>query len=239
VTTSVKALAKTIDHALLQPAQSDYEFDAGCELAKRWSVASVCVKSTDVGRAVPRMVNSGIAVGAVVGFPHANAPTEIIRLEAEQALESGATEIDAVLTLARVLSDDWSAVSSQIESLNSTVVSRRGTLKIIFETGLIPDRARKIRLCEICRKLRVAYVKTSTGFAIGRSADGSMMTVGATMDDVRLLVEHAGPDCRVKASGGIRTFDDAISFLRAGAARLGTASTETILLEASRSLPGA
>jgi deoxyribose-phosphate aldolase len=236
VTRTVEAIAKTIDHALLQPAQTDRQFQAGCELAIRWSVASVCVRSTDVRRAQARVRDSSVAVCAVVGFPHGNAPNEIICLEAQRALECGANEIDAVLTLSHVLSDDWIAVQEQIESLNAIVVGFGGLLKVILETGLIAERDHKIRLCEICRKLGVAYVKTSTGFAIGRDQSGSTVLLGATIDDVGLLVKHAGPTCLVKASGGIRAYRDAIAFLSAGAARLGTASTESILVEASRAL---
>lgn len=231
---SVEKLAKTIDHALLQPAQRDYEFDAGCELAKQWSVASVCVRSMDVAQAMSRMRECDVAVCAVVGFPHGNTLTEITCLEVKRALESGASEIDAVVTLSRVLSGDWAAVRDQIESLNHVTLSFGGCLKVILETGLISEPDQKVRLCEIRRELGVAFVKTSTGFAVGRSPDGSMATLGATMDDVRLLVHHAGPKCRVKASGGIRTARDAISLLSLGAARLGTTSTESILLEASR-----
>jgi deoxyribose-phosphate aldolase len=238
VTSTVEAVAKAIDHALLQPVQTDYQFQAGCELAIRWAVASVCVKSTDVGRAQSRVRDTGVAVCAVVGFPHGNTLNEISCLEARRALESGATEIDAVVTLARVLSDDWAAVQDQISSLNATVVGARGLLKVIFETGLIADRERKIKLCEICREIGVAYVKTSTGFAVGRNSDGSTVTLGANIDDVALLAQHAGPTCLVKASGGIRSFRDAMALLRAGAARLGTASTESILVEASQALAG-
>jgi deoxyribose-phosphate aldolase len=237
VTLSANALAKYIDHALLQPDLTDSEFDSGCELAKRWGVATVCVKSADVRRAEDRTRGSGVAVCAVVGFPHANAPTEIIGLEAARALGCGATEIDLVVNLARVLSDDWAAVRAQIDTVNTATVGQGGLLKVIFETGLIRDRERKTRLCAVCRELNVAFVKTSTGFAFGRNVEGTMTSLGATIEDVRLLVEHAGPTCRVKASGGIRSLHDALAYIRAGAARLGTTSTERILLEASKAPP--
>ncbi len=237
MTLSVNALAKYIDHALLQPALTDLEFDAGCELAKRWGVATVCVKSTDVRRAEHRTRSSGVMVCAVVGFPHANAPTEVICIETARALECGATEIDVVVNLARVLSDDWTAVRAQIDAVNTTTVSQGGLLKVIFETGLMRDREKKTRLCSVCRELNVAFVKTSTGFAFGSNAEGTMTSLGATIEDVKLLVEHAGPNCRVKASGGIRSLHDALAHIHAGAARLGTTSTERILLEASRLTP--
>jgi deoxyribose-phosphate aldolase len=228
------ALAAAIDHALLQPAQSDEAFDIGCSLACKWQVAALCVKSCDVRRARSRIEHehSAVAVCAVVGFPHANATTEIICLEAARALDEGATEIDAVVNLARVLSNDWVAVAQQIESFNLTVTKRGGILKVILETGLLTDRGAKVRLCEICRTLGVGYVKTSTGFAMGVRKDGTSGTLGATLDDVHLLAEHASPVCRVKASGGIRSYEEAVAFLQAGAHRIGTASTEQILTEA-------
>ncbi|MGE5784950.1 MAG: deoxyribose-phosphate aldolase [Myxococcales bacterium] len=232
-TLSPSELAKSIDHPLLQPSQSDREFDQGCELAKQWQVAAACVKSADVARARARLEGSGVATCAVVGFPHANSPTDLVCLEAERALAEGATEIDAVITLARVVSEDWAAVAGQIEAYNRTVIDRGGILKLIFETGLISNREHKIRLCQLCREYGVAYVKTSTGFALATRPDGTSITLGATLDDVSLMREHAGPVCKVKASGGIRSYSDALSFLTAGATRLGTASTERILRQAT------
>lgn len=232
---SLASLAAAIDHALLQPAQSDEAFEFGCSTACKWKVGALCVKSCDVTRARARLdtERSDVALCAVVGFPHANATTEIICLEATRALDEGATEIDAVVNLSRVLSNDWVAVTRQIESFNRTVVERGGVLKVIFETGLLPTSSAKIRLCEICRELAVGYVKTSTGFAMGVRSDGTSGTLGATLDDVRLLVEHASPVCKVKASGGIRSYDEAVAFLRLGAHRIGTASTEQIMTEAA------
>lgn len=237
MTLTVKALASRIDHALLQPALNDYDFDAGCDIAQKWAVASLCVKSADVERARLRLGGSPVAVCAVVGFPHGNVSTEVLGLETRRALESGAGEIDAVVSLSRVLSDDWDAVRRQLDILQAMTIGPSACLKAIFETGLIDQRERKIRLCEICKELGVGFVKTSTGFAYGRNEQGTPVQLGATVEDVRLMVRHAGPVCRVKASGGIRSLTEAAAFLQAGAARLGTASTTTILDEASRVLP--
>lgn len=229
-------LAKAIDHALLQPSQTDRDFEQGCDVATHWRVAAVCVKSADVAKARFRLEGSDVLTCAVVGFPHANSSTEVVCLEAERALGEGATEIDAVVSLSRVLSEDWVAVERQIEAYNRTVIDRGGILKLIFETGLIRSREHKVRLCQLCREHAVAYVKTSTGFALGTRPDGSLATLGATLEDVSLLREHAAPVCKVKASGGIRTYSDALSFLNAGAARLGTASTDRILREATEAV---
>jgi deoxyribose-phosphate aldolase len=224
-----KDLSKTIDHALLQPTLLARDFDAGCEVAIKYSVAALCVKSVDVAYASRRMMGSSVAVCAVVGFPHGNSPIKVTLLEAMTAMDEGAIEIDAVVNLSRVLSSDFGFVSEQITTLNAAVTSRGGLLKMIFETGLITDRTIKIQLCEICKAAKVAFVKTSTGFATEKRADGSMRALGATIDDVKLLVENARPICQVKASGGIRTREEVEQYIALGATRIGTASTADIL----------
>lgn len=224
-----EALAKTIDHALLQPTLLERDFEAGCDVAIQYSVAALCVKSVDVKRAVRRMSGSSVAVCAVVGFPHGNAPVKVTAYEATVAMEEGATEIDAVLNVSRVLSQDFTFVTEQVTILNVAVNERGGLLKVIFETGLIGDSSLKVRLCEICKTAKVAFVKTSTGFATEKCADGTLRTLGATEQDVQLLVEHASPICQVKASGGIRTREAVERFLALGATRIGTASTADIL----------
>jgi deoxyribose-phosphate aldolase len=224
-----KDLSKTIDHALLQPTLVARDFDAGCDVALKYSVVALCVKSVDVARAVRRVSGSSVAVCAVVGFPHGNSPLKVTAFEAVTAMDEDAIEIDAVVNLSRVLSSDLGFVTEQITTLNAAVTSRGGLLKMIFETGLITDRAVKIQLCEICKTAKVAFVKTSTGFATEKRADGSMRSLGATISDVKLLVENARPICQVKASGGIRTREEAEQFIALGATRIGTASTADIL----------
>jgi deoxyribose-phosphate aldolase len=224
-----ESLARTIDHALLQPTLSEREFEVGCDVALRYSVAALCVKSADVQRAEKRLRGSPVAVCAVVGFPHGNAPVKVTAYESTVAMEEGATEIDAVINVSRVLAQDFEFVTEQIATLNATVTDRGGLLKVIFETGLIGDPLLKVRLCEICKTVKVAFVKTSTGFATEKLADGTLRPLGATEQDVRLLVEHAAPICQVKASGGIRTREAVERFLALGATRIGTASTADIL----------
>jgi deoxyribose-phosphate aldolase len=226
---NVDEVAKAIDHALLQPTLLDREFDEGCDVALRFGVAAVCVKSVDVARAAKRVAGGSVAICAVVGFPHGNAKLEATRFEAITAIEEGATEIDAVIPLSRALSGDFSAVSEFATGLNEAVVARGASLKMIFETGLIGDDSVKIRLCEICKAARVSFVKTSTGFATAKRPDGALSALGATEADVSLLVRHARPQCQVKASGGIRTLDEALRFLALGATRIGTGSTASML----------
>jgi deoxyribose-phosphate aldolase len=225
---NVDEVAKAIDHALLQPTLLDREFDQGCDVALRFGVAAVCVKSIDVARAAKRVAGSPVAVCAVVGFPHGNAKLEVTRFEALAAIEDGATEIDAVVPVSRALSGDFSAVSDFVHGLNAAIVERGASLKMIFEAGLIDDDI-KVRLCEICVSARTAFVKTSTGFATAKRSDGTLATLGATEADIALLVQHARPQCQVKASGGIRTLAAARRFLELGATRIGTGSTAELL----------
>lgn len=225
-------IAKTIDHALLQPGLTDREFDAGCDVALRYRVAALCVKSSDVVRATRNLSNGTVKVCAVVGFPHGNTTVAVTCQEAMLAMDEGAVEVDAVVALSRALSGDFTAVNEQVVALNECVTARGGLLKMIFETGLIAEPKVVIRLCEICKAAKVAYVKTSTGFATVKASDGSLRSAGATPDDVALLVKHARPVCQVKASGGIRTLADVMVYLDLGATRIGTGSTADILRNA-------
>jgi deoxyribose-phosphate aldolase len=229
-----KDVLSHIDHALLAPTLDDRAFERGCALAKSARVAALCVKSVDVARA-KRILGAGeLPLCAVVGFPHGNVPLGVLCREAEQAMTDGATEIDMVVCLSRALSGDWEAVEQQVASMNALVTGGRGRLKVILETGLIAEVAVKRHLCAVCREVGVAFVKTSTGFATRTDQEGRLVAVGATPSDVALLVAEVRPRCEVKASGGIRTLADVCSYLRLGATRIGTASTESILQELGR-----
>lgn len=224
-----QVLAKAIDHALLQPSLLDSQFDAGCDVAVKFEVAAVCVKSIDVARAVRRVEGSRVAVCAVVGFPHGNAKTSVVCEEARVAMGEGAREIDVVLPLSAALSGRHAEVLHHLQSVNGTVTSAGGSVKVILETGLIPSDELKIQLCELCVKAKVAFVKTSTGFAMGTTGDGAPKYLGATEHDVRLLAQHARPHCEVKASGQIRTLAQVKRFMELGATRIGTGATAEIL----------
>ncbi len=226
-----KLVAQSLDHALLQPGLSREVFDAGCRFAAEAGVAALCVKSRDVARARRWLEHSPVALCAVVGFPHANAPRSVTLAEIAQAMADGATEIDAVCELSSVLAGEWAAVEEEISAWLGVVRAGRGKLKVIFETGLIDAADKKRRLCRLCRDLGVDFVKTSTGFATRRAPDGTLITLGATEEDVRLMVEEVKPGCGVKASGGIRRLSQVRRFLELGATRIGTASTEAILAE--------
>jgi len=232
-------LARHIDHALLKPALSDEEFADGCSLGRELGVAAVCVKSVDVPRAAEQLAGSKVLVAAVAGFPHGNVPIEVLCREVEWALDHGAKEIDAVIDLSRAVSRDWNAVKERIEAVNRIVTGVNGRCKIILEMGLLADDGVKRRLCQLCRELEVAYVKTSTGFATTKGPDGAMRTVGATEQDVALMAQEVAPICGVKASGGIRSLAQAERLLALGATRIGTTATRFIVEQARKRAVGA
>ncbi|MGC9470913.1 MAG: deoxyribose-phosphate aldolase [Bacteroidales bacterium] len=225
-------IAKMIDHSVLHPVHTDTDLKKGCEIAGRYRVASMCVKPYAVRQAVEYLENSCVPVASVIGFPHGNSSIEVKIYETEEAIDDGATEIDMVPNLGKVLQEDWKFVEAEIAAIVSVTRENNALLKVIFENDYLPTDHYKIRLCELCTLLGVDFVKTSTGFGFFRDKDGNMVTRGATAADVRLMREHAGEKVRVKASGGIRTLEQLLDFKKAGAERIGTSATETIMEEA-------
>lgn len=223
-----------IDHAILQPTVTIESFDREIDSIAELPLASVCVRPFLVARAVEKLEGK-VPVGVVVGFPHGCELTQIKAQEADLALDQGALDVDMVVNVSQVLSGDWTSVVGEIDLLNRLVHSKGGFLKVIFENAYLPDHD-KIELCQICSKLGVEFVKTSTGFAYLRNEDGSFRTSGATAADVRLMREHTEPHIGVKASGGIRTLPDFTRMVESGANRIGTAATLAILEEYHASL---
>ena len=224
---AVFAVMRLIDHALLHPTLTDAEVERGTRVASRCSAASVCVKPCHVALARRKLAGSNVLVGTVVGFPHGNSCIETKVAEAERALRDGADEIDAVVNVGKVLSEDWEYVDSEIRTLNNTATARNGLLKVIFETAFLEDR-HKVKLCQIASASRVAFVKTSTGFDFVRQPDGSSRTRGATDHDIQLMVRSVSSGVKVKASGGLATLDAVVNAHSLGAARIGTSATEAI-----------
>ena len=217
-----------IDHALLHPTMTDEELRAGCELAKQLGVASVCVKPYAVSTAMHILDGSGVAVGTVIGFPHGANLTEIKVLETRFACEQGASEVDLVVNIGKVLSEDWDYVEVEIRNVVDTAHSFGAITKVIFENDYLEDDRFKIQLCDICRRVGAEFVKTSTGFGFVKQSGGDYNYRGATEADVRLMSEHAGDQMQVKAAGGIRSFEDAQKMVDLGATRLGTSASAGI-----------
>lgn len=222
------SIVALIDHAVLQPTQTEADLRSACELCIAVGTASVCVKPSMVTLAAELLASSSVVPSTVIGFPHGGTTTAAKVRETEVACRDGAREVDMVVNLGRVLGEDWKFVEEDIRAVVQAAHSQGVITKVIFETGLLPSDALKIRLCELSQAAGAAYVKTSTGFGMVQSPSGGMQATGATEHDVQLMRANCGPQVQVKASGGIRTFADAKKFVALGATRLGASATEAI-----------
>lgn len=231
VSASLPKLAKLIDHSLLHPTMTDAEITAGLELSRAYGVASACVKPYSVPLATKILAGSGVLVCAVVGFPHGNSTESIKISEAVEAIDGGSTEIDVVVNVGKVLGGEWSYVEHEIDAVNRAVTSRGAILKVIFENDYL-EESHIIRLCEMCTKLRVAFVKTSSGYGFVKQDNGMYNYKGATIPHLKLMREHSGPDVQIKAAGGVRTLDDLLYVMSLGVTRVGATATKVMLEEA-------
>lgn len=232
-------IAKMIDHSLLHPTMDDAQMKAGCELAKRFHTASVCIKPYAVKKAVAWLEGSDVLVGTVIGFPHGNSSSAIKVAECEQACEDGAVEIDMVVNIGKVLSEDYDYVKEEISAVQAICQKHEAALKVIFENDFLPEDHFKIRLCEICTEVGVAFVKTSTGYGFSKGPDGKYSYKGATDHDLKLMRKYSGPEVKVKAAGAVRTLDDALRVKALGVSRIGASATQAIVEEAMRRFEGA
>ena len=230
---SLTSLAKMIDHSLLHPTMTDEAIIAGCQLSKRYGVATACVKPYAVKLARDILHGSGVEVCAVIAFPHGNSTTAIKVLEGKAAVLEGATEIDMVVNLGKVLGGDWGYVSEDIKAVNAAVVSNGALLKVIFENDYLEDQ-QIIRLCEICALHAVAFVKTSSGYGFVKQSNGMYSYQGATDHQLRLMRAHSPSYVQLKAAGGVRSLDDLLRVREIGVTRIGATATESILEEARR-----
>lgn len=230
---SLRSLAGMIDHALLHPTLTDKNIVAGCKMAKKWHVATVCVKPYAIPLACKALKGSDVGVSAVIAFPHGNSATGVKKMEAESAVRAGATEIDMVVNIGKVLSGDWKYVTREIKAVNRIVVGNGGILKIVFENDYLED-SHIVRLCKICSAAAIAFVKTSTGFGFVKQENGMYACKGATERHLRLMRKHCPLSVGIKAAGGIRTLDEMLSGRIAGATRIGASATESILKEAKK-----
>jgi deoxyribose-phosphate aldolase len=218
------SIASLIDHALLAPNLTSAEADHGLALARAYRVASVCIVPSYVSRAREGLEGSGVRVGTVIGFPHGGQALDTKARECEYALRDGAEELDVVVNLHRVLSDDLAYVKRELALLTAIAHAGRGKIKIIFENCYLEER-HKIRLCELCGQVGADWVKTSTGF--GPS--------GATLPDLALMRRHTPPAVGVKASGGLRDLETVLA-MRPYVTRCGASRTREILDELRRRL---
>ena len=209
-------LNKYIDHTLLKPDASQEQIETLIEEAKKYDFASVCVNPTWVSFAAQALKATDVKVCTVIGFPlGANTP-ELKAFETSDAIRNGANEIDMVINIGALKSQNFDLVEKDIRAV---VEAAKGTLvKVIIETCLLTDDE-KVKACQIAQKAGADFVKTSTGFSTG----------GATVRDVALMRKTVGPDMGVKASGGARSYEDALAFIKAGATRIGASSGVAIM----------
>jgi deoxyribose-phosphate aldolase len=225
-TITLAELAKVIDHSLLKPELTEAEVIAGCELARRYHVASVCVKPCDVALAVKLLAGADVAVGTVVGFPHGNSTTAVKVAEARQALADGAVELDMVINIGALRSGKTDYVRDEIKAIVA-VAHGRALVKAILENAyLTPDE--RVIGCQLAEGAGADFVKTSTGFA----------PTGATVADIKLMRATVGPQVQVKAAHGIRTLDALLEIIDAGATRVGATATATMLDDFQRRKAG-
>ena len=231
---SYDELARMIDHALLHPTLTDADLRAGCEMARQYGVASVCIKPYAVRLAAELMSGSGVAVGTVIGFPHGSAATEVKRYETKAACGDGAREIDMVVNIGQALSGAWDYVEREIRMVCDEAHAAGALVKVILENDFLGSDDVKRRLCEVSEKAGADFVKTSTGFAFLKGAGGTFHTVGSTEHDLRLMRASVSARVQVKAAGGVRDLDGLIAVRELGATRCGTSATVHILDEYRR-----
>src|SRR3954452_20728751 len=213
-------IAKTIDHSLLRPELDDAFVEDGCRLARKYDVASVCVRPADVKRAKLILDGSDVAVGTTIGFPHGNHRTDTKVFEAKRALEDGATELDMVIEIGALKSGRDADVEADIRAVVEVAHGSGAIVKVIFENAYLTD-SEKVRACRLTESAGGDFVKTSTGFAPS----------GATHDDLRLMRANTSPHIGVKAAGGVRTLDALLAVMELGVTRIGATATETIVLD--------
>jgi deoxyribose-phosphate aldolase len=206
-------LAKYIDHTLLGADATAVDIDQLCEEADRYRFASVCINPTWVKRAATYLRGTGVPVCTVIGFPLGATTPEVKAMEARKALRDGAREVDMVINIGALKSGDHELVYEDIAKVVDAAHEVGAICKVILETALLSDEE-KVIASALAKRARADFVKTSTGFGPG----------GATVYDVALMRETVGPEMGVKASGGVRTADDAEDMIAAGATRIGASA---------------
>lgn len=222
------SIVSMIDHAVLHPTHTANDVREACALCAELQVASICVKPSHVSVAAECLADSPVAVSTVIGFPHGCTSTETKVEETRVACKQGAVEVDMVVNLGWVHAGEWDLVAADISGVVNAAKETGAITKVIFETGLLNNDDQKKKLCEICETAGAAFVKTSTGFGFVKGDDGSLVSTGATVHDIELMRATCSDAVGVKASGGIRSYDDAVRLVKLGATRLGTSGTKML-----------
>ena len=211
-------IARMIDHSLLRPELTEKDVREGCEVAKKYKVASVCCRPCELALVTQLLQGSDVKPSTVIGFPHGCNKTETKVFEAEQAIADGALELDMVLNIGKLLDGDHDYVKKDIKAVVDVAHSHDAAVKVIFENFYLNDEQKKAA-CRLAEEAGVDFVKTSTGFAGG----------GATLEDLKLMRENVSDKVQVKAASGVRDLEMAVKVRQVGCTRFGATRTETIM----------
>jgi deoxyribose-phosphate aldolase len=220
---TVLDIAQMIDHSLLRPTLTDTEFEEGLDLVRQYECATVMVAPYDVPRAADALAGTPVKISTVVDFPHGSNFTAAKIFEAELAMDNGASHLDMVLAISRLVAGHSDYVEEDIQAVVDAGHARGVPVKVIFETCYLTED-RIVQACQISERAGADFVKTSTGYG----------PAGATLDLVRLMRRSCSPAVQVKPAGGIRTLDEVLAYRREGASMIGTRATAPILDEAVR-----
>ncbi|MBP2026687.1 deoxyribose-phosphate aldolase [Acetoanaerobium pronyense] len=212
----MKELSKYIDHTLLKADAKDDEVLKLCKEAKEYGFFSVCINPSFIELAKKELEKSDVKVCTVIGFPLGATTTETKEFETKDAINKGAHEIDMVINISRLKAKDYEYTLKDIKAVVNAAKDK-ALVKVIIETCLLTDEE-KVKACEIAKEAGADFVKTSTGFSTG----------GATKEDIALMRKTVGEGMGVKASGGVRTYDDAVKMIENGASRIGASSSIAI-----------
>jgi len=218
---TAREIAKMIDHSLLNPIMTEKDIIEGCEIARKYDVATVCVKPSFVDVAAKALEDSHVSVSTVIGFPHGSNLTEVKVFEAERAIAHGCEELDMVLDIGKLLGGEYEYVEHDIAAVAHTAHKRWTILKVILENAYLNDEL-IVKACQLCERAGADFVKTSTGYA----------SSGATIHDLRLMRASVSDHIHVKAAGGVRSLDAALQVRAVGATRFGCTTTAKIMEDA-------
>jgi len=213
-------IAQMIDHSLLRPELTEEDIRKGCEIAKKYKVATVCCGPSAVALVKRLLEGSDVKTTTVVGFPHGYNKTETKVFETQQAIKDGAEELDMVLNIGNLRSGDYDSVRKDIQAVVKVAHRHNVLVKVIFENFYLNEQQKKIA-CKLCEEAGADFIKTSTGFAGG----------GATLEDLKLMRESVSEKVQVKAAGGVRSLETALKVRKIGCTRFGATMTEAIMEE--------
>ena len=213
-------LAGMIEHTILKANASEAEVRKVCEEALEYGFASVCINPANISLASEMLKGSKVKVCTVIGFPLGANTSAVKAFETDDAIKNGAQEVDMVINIGKLKDKDYEYVKNDIKAVVDAAKGR-ALSKVIIETCLLTDEE-KVKACELAKEAGADYVKTSTGFSTG----------GATPEDIKLMRETVGPEMGVKASGGVRTYEDAMAVVENGATRIGASASIAIVEQA-------